>query len=142
MLPQLVLVADDHEEVRRLIATVLEGGGYRVSHAADGLEAVDRAAQDCPALILMDLMMPVMDGWEATRRIRATPATAEIPVVAVTAEDHRRSGDLLRTGGFNAYLGKPFRVQQLLRAVELGLQGAAEGKAWVELPAAEGARRR
>ena len=86
--------------------------------------------------------MPGMDGREAVRRLRAEPSTRGIPVIAVTAEDHRRSGALLREAGFNGYLPKPFGIRQVPAAVERCLAAAAAGQTWTELPPADPPRRR
>jgi CheY-like chemotaxis protein len=129
-----LLIADDHESVRFLLATILSRAEFDVDTASNGEHAAQQAAENPPALVLMDLMMPVMDGWEATRRIRAEPATASVPVVAVTAHDHRNATAKLREAGFSAYLSKPFTRGEVLRAVELCLQAAAEGRSWTDLP--------
>jgi two-component system, cell cycle response regulator DivK len=100
--------------------------------AADGQEAVELARDHSPKLILMDLQMPVMDGWEATRRLKSESRTAGIPIVAVTAEDH--PPEHLREAGFCAYVRKPVVPQQLLQAVESCLEQIGQGTSWIDLP--------
>jgi two-component system cell cycle response regulator DivK len=80
-----VMVVDDSDEIRELICVKLRCKGYRVLEAANGEEAVELAMRTHPRLILMDLSMPVMDGYEATRRIKALPGFYEVPVVAISA---------------------------------------------------------
>lgn len=80
-----VMVVDDSDDIRQLICMNLRCKGYRVLEAANGVEALELAARSHPGLILMDLSMPVMDGYEATRRIKALPGFYEVPVVAISA---------------------------------------------------------
>lgn len=142
MSPKRLLVVDDHESIRLLLSTALSRADFEVDTAADGKEAVERISQGPPDLVLMDLMMPVLDGWEATRRIKANPATASIPVVAVTAGDHRGETERLRSAGFSAYLPKPFRPAQVAQAVTLCLDASAAGKDWIDLPPPDNPRAR
>src|SRR5436853_1384595 len=79
-----VLVVDDYPDAREMYGEYLEYSGYEVVQAANGVEALQRAVDDAPDIILMDLSLPVMDGWEATRRLKADARTASIPVVALT----------------------------------------------------------
>ncbi len=113
-----VLLAEDNEMNRDLFARLLGEAGYTVLEAADGSEAVDLAREEEPAAVLMDLSMPVMDGWEATRRLRDAEATTEIPIVAVTAhlgEEERRRA---REAGCDVYLTKPFDFEELFETIE------------------------
>ena len=80
-----VMVVDDADDIRELICTKLRSKGYQVVEATNGEQAVELAARSHPGLILMDLSMPVMDGYEATRRIKALPEMGEVPIVAVSA---------------------------------------------------------
>lgn len=80
-----ILVAEDFDDTRLMIKTLLERKGHRVFEAANGQEAVEIATRERPDLVLMDLNMPIMDGLDAARRLRADPCTCEVPVVAVTA---------------------------------------------------------
>jgi two-component system, cell cycle response regulator DivK len=87
----IILVAEDYDDTRSLIRMLLQTKGHRVVEAVNGREVVELAARERPDLILMDLNMPVMDGVEATRRLRARPEVSDVPVVAVTA--HCGDGD-------------------------------------------------
>lgn len=103
----LVLLVDDSEDNREVYAQYLTLSGFRVEIAVDGVEAVEKAASLKPDVIVMDLAMPRLDGWEATRRIKAAPATSGIPVIALTgnadSESKRRSQEV----GCSGYLTKP-----------------------------------
>lgn len=80
-----VLIVEDYEDTREFMKFLLESYGYQVIEAADGIEAVDRAKQQCPDLILMDISLPVVDGLTATRTIRKCSNQAQMPIIAVTA---------------------------------------------------------
>jgi CheY-like chemotaxis protein len=138
MTQKVLLLADDQEDNRVIFAAVLTHHGYGVFLATNGWEAVELARAHSPRLILMDLQMPVMDGWEATRLLKADAETAHIPIIAVTAEDHRDSGRL-QEAGFCAYIRKPVLPQNVLRAVEFCLGSEAEGKPWIVLPSFDAA---
>lgn len=106
----VILLVEDVEDNRELARLLLESDGYDVIEAHNGLEALSQARAHRPALILMDLSLPEMDGWEATQCLKDDPATAGIPVVAVTA--HAMAGDRERVlkAGFKGYITKPIEV--------------------------------
>jgi two-component system, cell cycle response regulator DivK len=106
--------------------------GYRTLSAADGAEAVGLARQHMPDLVLMDLRMPLMNGWEAARLLKGDPTTSGIQIVAVTAEMHPIPR--LNAGGFCAVISKPVTLSDLAAAVRICLEGAAEGRSWIKLP--------
>src|SRR5919202_5891759 len=103
----IILVVEDNEEDWDMLSRRLQRRGYRVVHAADGKEAVEMAAHESPDLILMDVSLPVMDGLEATRRIRARTETQTTPIIALTA--HAMSGDRDKAlqAGCDDYHAKP-----------------------------------
>jgi CheY-like chemotaxis protein len=118
-----ILVVEDVEFNRDLIVQLLEDQ-YRVLTAVDGKEGIERAARDHPDLILMDLSLPLIDGWEATRRIKADPVLRAIPIVALSA--HAMTGDeaQARESGCDDYLSKPIdedmlfeKLRKFLRSV-------------------------
>ncbi len=113
----LVLVADDSSDARALYAEYLEFCGFRVETAADGEEAVRKAQAEWPAVILMDLAMPRVDGWEAIRRLRADPSTAAIPIVALSAYAFGDEPDRARTIGADLCLTKPCLPSQVGRVI-------------------------
>src|SRR5579864_8707531 len=105
----LVLIADDAEDVRASHSAILEEAGFRVATARDGEEAVAQALALRPDVILMDLGMPVLDGWEATRRIRADLRTHHIPIIAFTCYGLRRYLDRSFEAGCVAFVEKSCR---------------------------------
>jgi CheY-like chemotaxis protein len=111
-----ILLVEDNEMNRDMLSRRLERKGYAVTIAADGQQAVDMAAADPPALILMDMSLPVVDGWEATRRIRATHNP--VPIIALTA--HAMAGDeqKAKDAGCDDYDTKPVELPRLLGKIE------------------------
>lgn len=112
-----VLVVEDTEDNRQIIRDLLTSAGYEMIEAINGEQGVAMAAEHRPDLILMDIQLPVLDGYEATRRIKANPALRHIPVIAVTS--YALSGDEERTreAGCDAYVAKPFSPRLLLAKV-------------------------
>ena len=113
-----ILLVEDNELNRDMLSRRLARRGYEVAVAIDGEEAITMAAAQVPALILMDMSLPVMDGWEATRRLKADDKTRAIPVIALTA--HAMSGDreLALAAGCNDYDTKPVDLNRLLPKIE------------------------
>lgn len=103
----LVLLADDSEDVLESHGEILTDAGYRIAVAHDGREAVAKALELRPDVILMDLQMPVLDGWEATRQVRADLRTHHIPIIAFTCHGLRRYADRSFEAGCTSFLEKP-----------------------------------
>jgi two-component system cell cycle response regulator DivK len=118
MVMSKVLLVEDNEMNRDMLSRRLERKGFDVVYAQDGSVAVDLASSEKPTLILMDMSLPVMDGWEATRRIKADPETKDIPVIALTA--HAMAGDREKAieAGCEDYDTKPVDFPRLLRKIE------------------------
>jgi two-component system, cell cycle response regulator DivK len=112
-----ILVVEDTEDNRRIIRDLLTSAGYETIEAVDGGEGVAMATAQAPDLILMDMQLPVLDGYEATRRIKAIAALRDVPVIAVTS--YALSGDEAKTreAGCDGYVAKPFSPRQLLAKV-------------------------
>ena len=112
-----ILVIEDHEDNRRILRDLLTNAGYEVIEVATGEEGVVSAETNRPDLILMDIQLPGLDGYEATRRIKANPALQHIPVIAVTS--YGMSGDDAKAfeAGCHAYVAKPFSPQKLLTKI-------------------------
>ena len=112
-----ILVVEDTEDNRQIIRDLLTSAGYEMIEAVDGEEGVAMAAQHRPDLILMDIQLPGLDGYEATRRIKAQPELKHIPIIAVTS--YALSGDEAKTreAGCDGYVAKPFSPRQLLAKV-------------------------
>jgi CheY-like chemotaxis protein len=120
-----VLVVDDHDDTRRVMRWMLEQRGYRVTEASDGREAVAAALRERPDLILMDLSMPGLDGFEAIRGVRGHAELSGIPAVAVTGRDTAGSRDGAESAGFDYYLSKPIDYLRLGVVMEKLLGGSA-----------------
>jgi CheY-like chemotaxis protein len=108
-----ILVVDDNSDMRELLGRELELLGFTPLSAQDGKEGVEKAVAEKPDLILMDLLMPVMDGWEATRRLRANPETRDIPILATTALFRSSELDACIEAGCDGYIIKPFTMTEL-----------------------------
>lgn len=104
---QPILVVEDSDDIRVLIKFMLEMKGHRVVEATNGREALERAGEEPPQLILMDLSMPVMDGWEATRRLRQMELTRGVPIVGVTAHCRDEGRELALRAGCDECIPKP-----------------------------------
>ena len=113
----LVMVVEDFEDVRLMMMTFLESGGYRVIEASDGREAIERAVAHRPDLILMDLNMPVLDGFTAALRIREHAETRDVPIVAITAYDTAEFRAAARAVGCTDYVAKPLDFDRLMKLV-------------------------
>jgi two-component system, cell cycle response regulator DivK len=109
-----ILVAEDQEDNRQILRDLLGNAGYEMIEAQDGEQALAQAAKHRPDLILMDVQLPLMDGYEATRRLKADPALRAIPVIVVTS--YALSGDeaKARAAGCDAYVAKPYSPRALL----------------------------
>jgi len=112
-----ILVVEDQEDLRGVLRDLLTGSGYTVIEAGDGEAGVARAKSDRPDLILMDIQMPVIDGYEATRRIKVDPALKPIPIVAVSSFAMKGDEEKARAAGCDHYVTKPYSPMQLLRLV-------------------------
>ena len=112
-----ILVVEDQEDNRRIIRDLLTSVGYQLIEAHDGEAGVRLAAAERPDLILMDIQLPVLDGYEATRRIKADPLLRSIPLIVVTS--YALSGDDAKAeaAGCDAYVAKPFSPRQLLATI-------------------------
>lgn len=118
-----VLVVDDNRDNRVILSTILDSAGYRVYQASDGEEAVRLVRRGGVDVVLMDICMPGMDGWQATSAIRADPETAQVPVIAVTALSSHRGRPLLETGDWDGVLLKPIPLQEVLETVARCVNG-------------------
>lgn len=103
----LVLVVEDYQDAREMYAEYLRFAGFRVAEARNGIEALEKASSLSPDIILMDLALPRMDGWEATRRLKADDRTRAIPVVALTGHALAGHAEGARQAGCDAFVTKP-----------------------------------
>ena len=113
-----ILIVEDNEMNRDMLSRRLARRGYQIIMAVDGAEGIAAAKAECPDLILMDMSLPVVDGWEATRRLKAEPQTRTIPVIGLTA--HAMAGDREKViaAGCDDYDTKPVELPRLLEKIE------------------------
>ncbi len=128
MAGELILIVEDNERNRRLVRDVLQASGYGTLECESGEEGVRLARESRPALLLMDIQLPGIDGLEALRRLRADPATAAIPVMAVTASAMTHNRQTILAAGFDGYQTKPISVREFLAAVRALLDRGAAGR--------------
>ncbi|MET0647826.1 MAG: response regulator [Pyrinomonadaceae bacterium] len=117
MMPDSILIADDYDDNRELLRLMLEGEGYHIREARNGREALDAALEEAPAVALIDLSMPSLDGWGLLREMRADERTRAVPCVAVTAFAGNQDRARALEAGFDAYISKPFRAKELIELV-------------------------
>ena len=113
-----ILLVEDQEMNRDMLSRRLKKRGYEVAIAVDGAEGVEKARSEAPDLILMDMSLPVMDGWEATRTLKADGATRSIPVVALTAHAMSTDREKALEAGCDAYETKPVELPRLLETIQ------------------------
>jgi CheY-like chemotaxis protein len=111
-----ILIAEDYDDNRELLRLLLAGANYDVREARNGQECLDLACENPPDLIMVDLSMPGLDGWEVFKALKASPLTSHIPCVAVTAHTDSDRARALQSG-FSAFVGKPFKTEELLMTV-------------------------
>jgi two-component system cell cycle response regulator DivK len=112
-----ILIVEDNEKNMKLVRDVLQAKGYATLEAVTGEDGVRLATEGRPALVLMDIQLPGISGIEALRRLRADPATASIPVIAVTASVMASDRRNITDAGFDGYVGKPLNLKEFLDAV-------------------------
>ena len=116
---QKVLIADDEKHIREILKMYCEKEGFDVIEAADGAEAILKVQSEKPDILILDIMMPVMDGLEATRRIRTCthPRGATVPIIAISANAFADDIQKAKNAGMNEHLAKPFEMEKVLRAI-------------------------
>ena len=120
-----VLLVDDYPDAREMYGEYLKFTGFDVIEASNGVEAVERALDTAPDIILMDLSLPIMDGWEATRRLKADARTANIPVVALTGHALSGMSEGAERAGCDAFVTKPCLPEDLVKQIRLVLGAKA-----------------
>jgi chemosensory pili system protein ChpA (sensor histidine kinase/response regulator) len=121
-----VLVVDDSLTVRRVTQRLLQREGYRVALAKDGLEALERLAEETPVVMLCDIEMPRMDGFDLMRNVRGDVRLASLPVIMITSRIAEKHQEHARELGVNHYLGKPYDEDLLLKLVQGYAQSGVE----------------
>ena len=116
---QKVLIADDEKHIREILKMYCEKEGFDVIEAADGAEAILKVQSEKPDILILDIMMPVMDGLEATRRIRTCthPRGATVPIIAISANAFADDIQKAKNAVMNEHLAKPFEMEKVLRAI-------------------------
>ena len=112
-----ILVVEDQEDNRQILRDLLANAGYEMIEAVDGEQALTQAAKHTPDLILMDIQLPLLDGYEATRRIKADPVLNHIPIIVVTSYALSGDEDKARRAGCDAYVAKPYSPRALLAKI-------------------------
>ncbi len=110
----LILLVEDYADAREMYRAYLSFAGFRVETAANGVEAIEKARTVIPNLILMDLSLPVLDGWQATERLKADERTSHIPVIALTAHTLAADADRARRAGCEGFIQKPCLPEEIL----------------------------
>ena len=121
-----ILVVEDQEDLRAILRDFLSASGYTVIAAMDGAESVAKAASEHPDLVLMDIQLPVLDGYDATRQIKALPGLATIPIIAVSSFAMKGDEEKARASGCDDYVTKPYSPVDLLRLVRRHLGETAQ----------------
>lgn len=119
----LVLVVEDYQDAREMYAAYLQFSGYRVAEATNGVEAIEQAQELMPDIILMDLALPKMDGWEATRRLKSDDRTRNIPIVALTGHALAGHAEGARQAGCDSFVTKPCLPDALVAEIKRMLSG-------------------
>ena len=113
-----VLVVEDDQDNREMVIKVLKHNGYRVVEAVDGEEAIERAKTEKPDLILLDLYIPKMNGYEVTRKLKGDQGLQYIPIIALTAHAMKGDKEEALAAGFDGYITKPINVRELPQQIE------------------------
>ena len=114
----LILLVEDFDDAREMYRDYLEFAGFRVDTARDGHEAIEKTRRIAPDLVLMDLSLPVMDGWEATRLLKSDPETRKIPIVALSAHALAAEGERARRAGCDGFIAKPCLPPDLVAEID------------------------
>lgn len=124
--PQTVLIIEDDPVIRGILQMNLTDRGYTVLSAEDGLEGVRTAKANQPGLILMDIRLPSITGWEATRRLKVEPVTAHIPIIALTAQSTSKDLHRCFEAGCDAFMTKPIQFAQLFTKIDMLLNRSVD----------------
>jgi two-component system cell cycle response regulator DivK len=125
-MPRKILIVEDNEDSRELVVKVLKNKGYQTIEAADGEEALEKAAAEKPDLVLLDISIPKIDGYEVARRLKSNEELKDIPIVALTAHAMKGDREKVILAGFEGYISKPVNVRELPDQVRSYLRGKWE----------------
>jgi len=125
-MPKKVLIVEDNEDNRELVVKVLRNKGYEMVQAADGEEALEKAVAERPDLILLDISLPKLDGYEVAKRLKSMEEFQEIPIIAFTAHAMKGDREKVIVAGFEGYSSKPINVRELPEQVRSFIRGKRE----------------
>ncbi|MFZ3137429.1 MAG: response regulator [Thermodesulfovibrionales bacterium] len=125
-MPKKVLIVEDNEDNRELVVKVLRNKGYEIVQAADGEEALEKAVAERPDLILLDISLPKLDGYEVAKRLKSMEEFQEIPIIAFTAHAMKGDREKVIVAGFEGYISKPINVRELPDQVKSFIRGKRE----------------
>jgi two-component system, cell cycle response regulator DivK len=125
-MPRKLLIVEDNQDNRELAIKVLKNKGYEIFEAVDGEEAIEKAISEKPDLILLDISLPKLDGYEVAKRLKSMEEFQEIPIVAFTAHAMKGDREKVIAGGFEGYISKPINVREFPDQIRLYLRGKRE----------------
>ncbi|MBU4319498.1 MAG: response regulator [Nitrospinae bacterium] len=125
-MPRKILIVEDNEDSRELVVKVLKNKGYQTIEAADGEEALEKVAAEKPDLILLDISIPKIDGYEVAKRLKGQEEFRDTPIVALTAHAMKGDREKVIAAGFEGYITKPINVRELPNQVKAYLRGKWE----------------
>jgi two-component system, cell cycle response regulator DivK len=125
-MPKKVLIVEDNDDNRELVVKVLRNKGYEMVQAADGEEALEKAVAERPDLILLDISLPKLDGYEVAKRLKSMEEFQEIPIIAFTAHAMKGDREKVIVAGFEGYISKPINVRELPDQVKSFIRGKRE----------------
>jgi two-component system cell cycle response regulator DivK len=125
-MPRKLLIVEDNQDNRELAIKVLKNKGYEIIEAVDGEEAIEKAISEKPDLILLDISLPKLDGYEVAKRLKSMEEFQEIPIVAFTAHAMKGDREKVIAGGFEGYISKPINVREFPDQIRLYLRGKRE----------------
>ena len=125
-MPRKILIVEDNEDSRELVAKVLRNKGYMIAEAVDGEEAIEKVVSERPDLVLLDISIPKLDGYEVAKRLKSREDVKDIPIVAVTAHAMKGDRERIIAAGFEGYISKPVNVRELPEQVKSYLRGKWE----------------
>ncbi len=126
IIPRTILVVEDNQDSRELVVKVLKNKGYRMIEAEDGEEAIQKALTERPNLILMDISIPKIDGYEVVKRLKSMEEFRDIPIVALTAHAMKGDREKFISRGFEGYISKPINIREFPEQVRNYLRGRWE----------------
>ncbi len=112
-LPKKILIVDDNQDGRELVVKILKNRGYQMIEAVDGEEALEKASAECPDLILLDISIPKLDGYEVTRRLKSQVKFKDTPIIALTAHAMKGDREKALESGCDGYISKPIDIHEL-----------------------------